>query len=475
MKHSFPISLAIGIGAVVSVGAPQLPAQEPTARFETSRPASRVISSSRRPPAPEIPARLDMHTALSYAVENNFSIRQARERIREQEGVITEVRANAFPTAEFTSSYSRWDDRLVRDRNFSGAAVQNWNIAVDVRQTVYSGGGVQAALSSQRSLRESVRKELEGVVNTALLDVRTRFLDVLLAREQIEVQEQNVKLLREQLQTAKNRFDAGAVSNFDVLRAEVELANALPELITARNNYRTSIDSLRLSLGYVNPASGATSKMPEVVGELEYLPAQFDFEGTLSTAREKRPELVRLDSLIEAREAGLRLAKSGYLPDVSVSGRYELRKGNFSDRFSRSLDGWTVGMQSSWAIFDSKRTAGQVAQARSQLIQAELEKDEFALSVEVEVRRALSAFQEADELVDAAEKVVGQAQEALRLAHSRYGAGTATQLDVLTSQVALVRAQLNKLQAVYNYNVAVARVRQAAGMPDPLVQFTAES
>jgi len=448
MNNRFPTLLALGLFATASIGA-------------------------RMPPAPAVPDELDLPTALAYAVENNFSIRQARERIREQEGLITEVKALALPSATLNSSYSTWDKGLVADRSFSGGSTQNWNIAIDVRQTVYSGGGVQAALASQRSLRESVLRELEGVVNSALLEVRTRFYDILLAREQIKVQEQNVALLREQLQTAKNRFEAGAVSNFDVLRAEVELANALPELIRARNNSRTAVDALRLAIGYVDPSPGATTKVPEFIGSLDYVPVNFGLESTLATARESRPELLRLGATVEARKAGLKYAKAGYLPDVSLFGSYQLRKSNFSESFSQSPDGWTVGLQSSWAIFDGRRTAGQVVQAESQLTQAELRQDEFGLAVEVEVRRALSAFQEAGELVDAAEKVVEQANEALRLANSRYGAGTATQLDVLTTQVSLVRAQLNKLQAVYNYNVSVARVRQAAGLPDPLVRFNA--
>lgn len=442
MKHRFTSLLALGLVAATAV-------------------------AQRTPPTPEVPDTLDLTTAIAYAVENNFSIRQARERIREQEGLITEVKALALPSAALNSSYSRFDEEL----GGQNADNQNWSISIDVRQTLYSGGGVRAALDSQKSLREAVRRDLEAVVNAAILEVRTRFYDVLLARQQIQVQEQNVALLREQLQTAKNRFDAGAVSNFDVLRAEVELANALPQLISARNSFRTAVDALRFSLGYVNPSPGTVAKVPEFIGSLDYSPVSFELESTLASARESRPELLRLAAIIEAQDANVRFAKSGYLPDLALVGGYSLRKAGFSDRFSDSLDGWTVGLQSSWAIFDGNRTKGQVEQARSQLSQAELALDEFGLSVEVEVRRALSAFQEAGELVDAAEKVVEQAQEALRLANSRYGAGTATQLDVLTSQVSLIRAQLNKLQAVYNYNVSVARVRQAAGIPDPLVRF----
>jgi outer membrane protein len=91
------------------------------------------------------------------------------------------------------------------------------------------------------------------------------------------------------------------------------------------------------------------------------------------------------------------------------------------------------------------------------------------LSVDVQVRQAYSSLVEAWELVQASGKTVEQAQEALRLANVRYGAGTATQLDVLTSQVALTQARLDQLQAYYGYNVALTTLRQAMGQADEYV------
>jgi outer membrane protein TolC len=90
------------------------------------------------------------------------------------------------------------------------------------------------------------------------------------------------------------------------------------------------------------------------------------------------------------------------------------------------------------------------------------------LSVDVDVRRAISTFQQANELAEASKKVVEQATEALRLANARYNAGTATQLDVLTSQVDLTTARLNQVQAYYSYNVAVATTRKAMGLADEM-------
>ncbi|HRE04827.1 MAG TPA: TolC family protein [Opitutaceae bacterium] len=120
-------------------------------------------------------------------------------------------------------------------------------------------------------------------------------------------------------------------------------------------------------------------------------------------------------------------------------------------------------------MFDGRATAGRVVQARSALAQSQLARSEAELAVEVEVRRSLSSLQEAGELAEASRKVVEQAAEALRLATVRQAAGTATQLDVLTSQVDLTQARTNQLTANYNYLVAMARLRKAMGQADQFV------
>jgi outer membrane protein len=251
-----------------------------------------------------------------------------------------------------------------------------------------------------------------------------------------------------------------------VLRAEVELANAKPVLIRARNTFRTSIDQLRQSIGYTNVKQENLRKTPEFIGTLEFTPAVYDLQTSLDAASANRPELLRLARTARAQERNIDIARSGYRPTLDVVGSYGLYKDSGSNRFRDSLDGWTVGLESTWAIFDGRATAGKVVQAKSQYRQADLQLKEQTLAVEVEVRTALSSLQEAGELAEAAVKVVEQAKESLRLADARYGAGSATQLDVLQAQVSLTQARDNQLQANYSYNVALANVRRAIGEPD---------
>jgi len=432
-------------------------------------PVSAQLNDGKPDPEFSVPERLDLEYALAFAIDNNFAIRQAKERIRQQEGVLVEVRSAQIPNVDASAGYQR--NALEISQN---GRDHTWSVDVTARQLLYAGGGVTANVKSQKLQLEAAALEFQSIVNDALFDVRVRFYTVLVNREKIGVQEKNVELLQRQHEDVKNRFGAGTVSNFEVLRAEVALANAQPALITARNDYRLAIEELRQSLGFTTANESNVTKTPEFLGTLEFQPASFDLRSALSTAREQRPDLQRLSKLEASAEQGVFARRANYYPVVSLFGSYDWIQASAAGLLPpgtsarSSLDGWTVGLQSQWNIFDGRATAGRVAQARSLLEQAKLSLAESQLTVDVDVRRAISIFQQSTELAAASKKVIEQAEESVRLANARFGAGTATQLDLLTAQTDLTTARLNQLQAYYSYNVSVASVRRAMGLPDEL-------
>ncbi len=426
---------------------------------------------------PEVPDTFDLETAKQYALVNNFAIRRASEQIEEQEGLIVEVKAQTRPSLSLDADYQRLDTGLSEVVEGFGVASDNtWGISLNLRQALYKGGGISAALDAQDLTRESVRLFLETTIMDAMLEVTTRYYSTLLARDQISVEEQNIALLEETLEDAKNRLKAGSVSDFEVLRAEVLLANAQPALIRRKSAFRVAIDQLRQSIGYGNYRrdSANLEKIPEFLGGLDYSPASFDLTDSLNMAMDNRSELERLRLIQEARDAGLEIAQSDYRPSVDLIGSYGKRKSNFSESFDDGPDGWTVGVVATWDIFDGSRRQGRVRQAKSQLEQSRIDRESLRLTIEVEVRQAMSEYQEAVELVKAAEKVVEQAEEALRLADSRYEAGAINQLDVLETRVALTDSRTNRLEANFRHIVAVAKLRRSIGEGKPLALVEGE-
>lgn len=416
-------------------------------------------------PAQSMPDQLDLPTAISFALENNFAIRQARERIRQQEGVVTTVSATGLPNVSGTGSYRKSDVPAIQSAAGQVPvflpAGRSWRLNLIATQTLYAGGGVRASTAVAELGREAAILDFKATVNEALLGVRVGFYNVLLAREQIEVQERNVELLRSQLQDTTARFDTGTTSAFEKLRAEVAVANAQVPLIQARNEFRLAVEDLRHVLGFTTNEPETARKVPEFIGSLTLEPVNFELEAAFEAARTNRPDLQRLAKLVAAGAEGVTVARARYQPSLRVRGGYELRKGP-TERFSDSLDGFLLGAQSRWEI-QNRATTGRVVQADAQLEILRLTESEARLGVEVDVRRAFSSLQQATELTSAAQKTVEQADEAVRLVTARYNVGAATQLDVLRSQVELTTARTTRIRASHGYNVAVAQLRKAIG------------
>jgi outer membrane protein TolC len=410
-----------------------------------------------------LPSPLDLKGAIGFALDHNFAIREARETIRQQEGVVVQVKAQSIPNVAAQGQWQRNDTSISETYPVSNSL---WNVELKATQTLYAGGGVKSSIRSASLNRDAAALDLQTAIDTALLDVRTKFYNVILARDKIRVEEENVQLYQHQLEDTQNQFETGTVSNFEVLRAKVYLANAQPNLITARNSYRIAVEQLRQSLG----ATG-TATVPEVSGNLDVEAQSFDTQSAVESAHLHRPELQKFDKLEQAADQAVVTARSNYYPDVQAFGAYEWAGFGYTapGLGNISSNGWLFGLQSNWSIFDGRATAGKVRQARSLLEQARLSKAAEELEVDVEVHQAVSSLQEAQELVNASKQTIDQAAEALRLADAKLHAGSATQLDVLTSQVALTQARTDQLTANYNYLVALANVRKAIGLGDALV------
>ena len=124
-------------------------------------------------------------------------------------------------------------------------------------------------------------------------------------------------------------------------------------------------------------------------------------------------------------------------------------------------------MKLSWNLFDGLATRGRVQQAAALHERAKVDVEDAGRRIEIEVRTAYSSFIEADEVLKSQEKVVEEAEEALRLARARNDAGTGTQLDVLSAQTALTESRTTQIQALHDYAATRARLERAVGMNLP--------
>jgi outer membrane protein TolC len=414
---------------------------------------------------------LTLTAAINAALENNYTIRRGRHDLEAAYGVVVQTRAVALPKLRATGDYLATDQieefPVVRGVNINFENDQRWSGTLRVVQSIYEGGRIKSALRAARLTREQALLQYQAVIAEALLGVRTAYYDVLLARQQINVQKASIALLERERSDTQRRFDAGTVPQFNLLRAEVALANAQPRLIRARNSYRLAKNALIHQLGYPIPTNLWENIPIELSDPLEPEPYEIDLATALGQAIGQRPELAALDKAERLRKEEIAAAKAGGRPGVQLFGGYGSRSSQFSDDLSRDVSGWHAGAQVNWDIFDGLLTRGRVQQARALHGRARTELDERTRQIELDVRTAHSSFIEAREVLESQRKVQEQAEEALRLANSRAEAGSGTQLDVLNAQTALTEARTTQIQAVRDYLVARARLLRAIGADTP--------
>ncbi len=191
---------------------------------------------------------LSLNDALEVALRQSPTILKGRQDIQESYGVSLQLRSAMLPRITGTASYLAIGDgniESVQTPSFGFRLRNNqfWNANILVSQPIYAGGGIQSRVRSAGLTREAALAQFQAIVADALLSIKVAYDDVLLSMEQIQTQKASVALLEKELLDQKRRFDAGTAPRFNVLRAEVELANAKPRLIRAENAFRISRDT----------------------------------------------------------------------------------------------------------------------------------------------------------------------------------------------------------------------------------------
>ncbi|MBI4663166.1 MAG: TolC family protein [Verrucomicrobia bacterium] len=417
---------------------------------------------------------LSLEDALQIALRQNGAILKGQADLEAAHGVVVQTRAIAIPKVRGTSGYTF--DNAIEKFPFAAPGLppdainpgeNRWTGSLRIEQLIYEGGRIRSSLRTAKLTKEQALLQYQAIVADTVLEVRVAYSDVLLAAQQIVVQEASLELLRKELEDTQRRFDAGTVPRFNVLRAEVEIANARPKLIRARNAHRIAKNNLANLLGYHVPPEVWEDIPMTLTGELTAEPYSAELPSAIAQALENRPELGVLRKAAGLRKEGIATAKSSHKPSVALFGGYGARNTSFGNDFYREVSGWNAGVQLNWDLFDGFLTRGKVQQATALHEKAQVELDDSARRIELEVRTAYSNFVEAKEVLDSQKKVQEQAEEALRLATVRGEAGTGTQLDVLNAQTALTEARTTRIQALHDYTVARARLERATGQNVP--------
>jgi outer membrane protein TolC len=340
-----------------------------------------------------------------------------------------------IPLPEVVGLFSTYDFRAYGDQQI-----------VDM-QALHGLRSARLSTSAARADYQNARDLVIRNVAALYLSAQSEFAQVASAQSLVDTAQALYKLAAEQR-------DAGVATGIDVLRAQVQLANDRQSLVQARNRFKSSLLVLARNIG-MSPGTAI-----ELADPLEFHPIQFiNAEVVLPQVLASRPDY---QSLLRQRGAlgeQLRASHARFLPTLTASGNY----GGIGRTLSSVAATETARLTLSFIVFDRDRN-GEELEIASRVQRIERQMADARLGVEQEIRQALLDIDSAAEEVTVAAAGLDLAQKELDLAQLRFSEGVTTNIEVITAQDALSRAQQNSIVALTHH--ADARISLARAMGD---------
>jgi HAE1 family hydrophobic/amphiphilic exporter-1 len=387
-------------------------------------------------------------------------------------GRAREARADALPEVSVYGSFLRYQDPgFFNSPNidefppeilqaFRPIASNLWDGNVSLRQTLWSfslGKAIRAAGYAEHLGEENVRSARQDVALRAIFAYNAN----LLALGQVKVAETVVNQKEKQLEMARNRRGAGVATDLEVLRFEVDLANARTTLLRLRG----AADLARGDLNAVMVEP--TDKPIEPTDALEFVETAADQREVVREAVSSRPEVKAVSWNEKIYDEAIGIYKADMQPRLDLSGAFGWSTRQTENFFEPNYKKWSLSVTLKVPVFDGWRTAGRVAQARADRDKVGQDRVALETLIDLEAKQAVDRLRVASSVYHATELNVTQARKALDMTEANYRLGAATTLDVLDAQAALTQAEFGRLEALHAHANARAGLRYVMGQ-DPL-------
>lgn len=334
----------------------------------------------------------------------------------------------------------------------------DYSFSFQVVQPVFTGGKLfYNYKNAELDLRLAKEKEKNSRADT-ILNVRKSFYNIQILQQLLQAHREAQALAEGNYNNVKSSFDLGMASQYDLLRAELALSAVKPDVLRVENLLETSQLGLKLMLGL--PAAQEI----RLQGELGFRQLQLELAALLQSSLSNRSELRQLRMEQRKIDNLLKITWAQYVPNFSLvaafsyqSDYFKLRKNNWDDYYSVSL-----GM--SWPIFTGLKRSAQVGEMNVLKKIMDLNVRQLGDATQLQVESGYRTIRQEYENIQLGLKNVESAREGVRIAELSYKEGMITILELNSSYNELTRAKVNYLQALYNYNIAIAELEKLTGV-----------
>ncbi|MBT8342875.1 MAG: TolC family protein [Desulfatitalea sp.] len=409
---------------------------------------------------------LDLKTAARIALGGNPSVAAAEARVRQASQVVKQAQALYWPQLDATLGGSRVD---MSEREFAPQAALNsmlsgldssaqgianpetyYQLGLKATWLIFDGLAREFRLATARYGEQAGVAGLDDVQRLLLSAVTSAYLQAQLAQENVAIAKADEAFNRRQLVETRLRYDVGTGSLSDVLNFEVRVNAAVSARIQEERGYRAGLVSLAALMGVRGGRLPAHVNLAELSATTDQELSTPQPTLLIETALTRRPDLQRVDRVVQQAEAGVKAAQADYYPTIALSADYTGNRpedpGFQGDDFGNS-----IGIGLSWNIFAGGLTRARTAEARARLYETQRTRQDAHINVAAEIQRIANEIDTAQRVLTLQETNTKLVKQQRDLVEKEYKAGVGSlarlnqaqrDLNVARSQLAQARVAL---------------------------------
>jgi outer membrane protein len=416
--------------------------------------------------------KLDLETALRIAHDNNPTIKIADIEIQRVDYAKKEAIGALLPSLNAVGQYT---DNVMKQVMFmpeSFSALMggqkymemgyknSYNGVLSTQIPIVNFTLWQNIKNKQNDINIIIEKSRASKIEMTK-QVKDAYYGVLLSRSSLKVLEQSHKNALETLKNIENSYKQGVVSEYDFIRAQVNVNNLNPILINAKNGVDLAIMQLRMILSLPAEQNIETQETLESFNKNISLFSQIDKE----TALTQNSDLKILDYNITALENQLKLINTQHLPMLSASGNYiyQTQSEDFNFKEYNWVSSASIGLQLTVPLFSGMQKVNQAKQVKMAIKGLQLQREYAKDGINLQIQAAINQMKAAKEQLNVNKDAIKQAERGYEIAKVRYQVGSGTILELNDSELSLTQSSLNYQQSLYNFLSAQANVEKIMG------------
>ncbi|HED08496.1 MAG TPA: TolC family protein [Ignavibacteria bacterium] len=410
---------------------------------------------------------LNLEQSINLGLKNSYTLHSSKMGVLAAEAKLKEVNTFRLPILDFAASYTRLSKvnpftitTPFGVFNISPTFFDVYNFKVSLKQPLFTGFKLKSTSEIAEFNSLAAKQDYTKEEKDLIFNIKNSYWNLFKAEKIKKVVNENVGQIKAHLKDVKNLFDQGLATRNDVLKVQVQLAEAKLRQIDAKNAVQLSMVNLDNIL--VLPLS--TEINITEIPSREKQKTQ-DLSELLQTAYKNRADLKAMNYRINASKKGINLAKSDWFPQVYLSSNYYYSNPNRRILPTRNkfYGTWDVSLSLSFNLWNWGATGDRTTQAKMQYEQT---KDFYASLkdvIKLQVTRSYLNVKKALEKMKVAKKSVKEAEENYRVTEDKFENGLVINSELLDAEVALLQSKTNNIQAIVDYNLALASLNKSIG------------